>query len=255
MRNKQVETITSRKNTYIVHLRALGSDAQYRRAERQYICDGVKTLREALSFGACVVSVLWKDEARTIPGLDCEKQYIAPAALFDYASPMINSPGPLFCVEIPHGKENERIDNAIILENVQDPGNVGTVIRTANAFDIGAVILTGACADLYNPKTVRATMGAIFRQRVIQKEIAELPQFLNGNGLSLYAAALSDKAEDIRGIDLTDCAVAVGSEGRGLSDEFKAICKGELIIPMNPHSESLNAAVAASVVMWEMYRR
>lgn len=250
-----MEAISSRKNAYIVHLRALANDAQYRRAEGQFICDGIKTLKEALSFGAHVVSVLWKNEAREIPGLDCEKQYIAPTELFDYASTMINSPGPLFCVEIPHCNEDAHIKNAIILENVQDPGNVGTVIRTANAFDIGAVILTGACADLYNPKTVRATMGAVFRQKVIQKELAELPRFLNDNGLSLYAAALSEKAADIREIDLENSAVAIGSEGNGLSDEFRAICKGELIIPMNPNSESLNAAVAASVVMWEMYRR
>lgn len=250
-----MEIITSRKNAFIVHLRALGSDIQYRRAEGQFLCDGVKTLNEALQFGAQVVSVLWKSEAQEIPGLICEKQYIAPAELFDYASPQKNSPGPLFCVRIPAEDTDRRIGNAIILENVQDPGNVGTVIRTANAFDIDAVILTGACADLYNPKTVRATMGAVFRQRVMQMELASLPRFLAESGLSLYGAALSEKAEDIRAIDLNNAAVAIGSEGSGLTDEFKTLCKGELIIPMNPKSESLNAAVAASVVMWEMYRR
>ena len=81
-----------------------------------------------------------------------------------------------------------RLKNAIVLEGVQDPGNVGTVIRTANAFGVDAVILTGACADLYNPKTVRATMGAIFRQRVLELPLAELCAALDENGLPLYGA-------------------------------------------------------------------
>ena len=147
-----------------------------------------------------------------------------------------------------------RLDNAIVLENVQDPGNVGTVIRTANALNIGTVILTGACADLYQPKTVRATMGAFFRQNVIRLEREYLSDFLHDQGLPLYGAALSDKACDLRGLSLKHAAVAIGSEGQGLSEELLRLCDGELIIPMNPDSESLNAAVAASIVMWEMAR-
>ena len=141
-----------------------------------------------------------------------------------------------------------------MLENVQDPGNVGTVIRTANAFRIGAVILCGCCADLYAPKTVRATMGAIFRQRVLTAEREELPALLRKNGLPLYGAALSASSQDIHTLDLHRSAVAVGSEGKGLSEELLSLCAKQLIIPMNPDSESLNAAVAASVIMWEMFR-
>ena len=147
-----------------------------------------------------------------------------------------------------------RLKNAIVLEGVQDPGNVGTVIRTANAFGVDAVILTGACADLYNPKTVRATMGAIFRQRVLELPLAELRAALDENGLPLYGAALSETARDFREMLLDKAAVAVGSEGNGLSTELLAICDGQLIIPMRPDSESLNAGVAASVIMWEMSR-
>ena len=147
-----------------------------------------------------------------------------------------------------------RLKNAIVLESVQDPGNVGTVIRTANAFGVDAVILTGVCADLYNPKTVRATMGAIFRQRVLELPLAELRAALDENGLPLYGAALSETARDFREIPLDKAAVAVGSEGNGLSTELLAICDGQLIIPMRPDSESLNAGVAASVIMWEMSR-
>jgi TrmH family RNA methyltransferase len=160
----------------------------------------------------------------------------------------------VFTVKIPQQSRDERIMRAIVIENLQDPGNVGTIIRSANAFDIDAVIMVGACADLYNPKTVRASMGAIFRQRVLRMSIDELDEFTRRQCLPLFGAALSDKAADIRNAELHRSAVAIGSEGRGLSRELLDICGGELIIPMNPHSESLNAAIAASVIMWEMSR-
>ena len=248
-----MDRITSRKNAFIMQLRALASDAEARREQGAFVCDGLKLLGEAVENGAEILSVLWK-EGGALSEIDCPVQAVAPAELFDHASPMKNSPGPLFTVRIPVDPKDGKIENAIILENVQDPGNVGTVLRTASAFSIGAVVLTGDCADLYGPKTVRATMGAIFRQRVLRLNRSELPAWLEEHGLPLYGAALSKDAQDLRGLDLTHAAVAVGSEGQGLSPELLALCRGEVIIPMDVRSESLNAAVAASVLMWEMAR-
>ena len=247
-----MENITSRKNRIITHLRAVASDAQYRNGCREFICDGEKTLREALSFGAEICCVLWKDKAGEIALPGTVMQYTAPAELFEYASPLKSSGGPVFTVKMPDDGRDYDPGKVIVLENLQDPGNVGTVIRTANAFGIDTVMLVGACADLYNPKTVRASMGAIFRQRVVRTELNELTDLLRKNAIRLYGAALSDKASDLRDVDLDGAAVAIGSEGRGLSDELLKLCDGELIIPMDPDSESLNAAVAASVIMWEM---
>ena len=249
-----MEKITSRKNAQIRHFRLLASDGAYRRERGEYLCDGVKTLQEALRFGARVTGVLYKEEAAELPGLEGVPAWRAPAELFDYASPMVNSPGPLFTVAIPDSSWPDALRSAIVMENVQDPGNVGTVIRTANAFGIGAVILAGACADPWHPKTVRASMGALFRERVIQTETAGLAGRLSALGLKLYGAALQENAADLRQLSLDRAAVAVGSEGRGLSRELLAQCEKTLIIPMNPDSESLNAAVAASVIMWEMAR-
>lgn len=247
-----MEKITSRKNPYIQHIRALASDPAYRHEKGEYLCDGIKTLREALCFGAEICSVMWKNSVQELEGLEKAVQYTVPEELFDYASTMKNSPGPLFCVKIPKQDISAEINKCIVLEGVQDPGNVGTVVRTANAFGIDAVVLTGGCADMYNPKTVRATMGAVFRQRVYQLGMQELLTLLEKNGLPLYGAALSPNAKDIRGIQLKHAAVAVGSEGQGLTEQFLSLCSGELIIPMQPDSESLNAGVAASVIMWEM---
>lgn len=247
-----MEKITSRKNRIISHFRQLASSGDYRRECGEFICDGVKTLKEALCANMTVSTVLFKGEAEqtvTLPE-GCEV-YCAPDDLFDYASPLKNCPGPLFTVKMPR-HEDAPIKNAVVLENLQDPGNVGTVIRTANAFGIDAVILVGDCADFFGPKTVRSTMGAIFRQRVMKLKLEELLTLCRENGLPLYGAALSDTARDIRSLDLKNAAVAIGSEGRGLTSELLKLCDGQLIIPMMPCSESLNAAVAAAVAMWEM---
>ena len=98
-----MEELCSRKNAYIRHVRQLASDGDYRRERGEYLCDGKKTLREAICAGAELRSVLWKEHAEAVEGLNCSEQYCAPEELFDYASPMKNSPGPLFCVGIPRG--------------------------------------------------------------------------------------------------------------------------------------------------------
>lgn len=248
-----MEHISSRKNAYIMRLRALANDAELRRREGEYLCDGLKLLDEALQKGAEIRSVLWKGEAKPVPGLDGAKQFVAPEELFDYASPMKNSPGPVFTLAMPKQSYGD-FDRAILLENVQDPGNVGTVIRTAAAMGVKTVILSGACADVYSPKTARATMGAIFSERILRLSPEEAAALCRKKGLKLYGAALSDRAKNIRQLQLENAVVAIGSEGRGLSDKMLSLCDGELIIPMAQGSESLNAAVAASIVLWEMAR-
>lgn len=245
-----MEKLTSRKNPVIQHLRRLASDSGYRNEQGEYVLDGVKLLREAMAFGGRVGCVLWPGEPEfPVPGADI---YTAPKDLVEYASPLKNSPGPVFTVAIPAQTVPETLEKVIVLENVQDPGNVGTVIRTANALGMDAVLLTGSCASLYGAKTARAAMGALFRQCVLELSLADTLALLKQNGLKLYGAALSDRAADVRDTDLTKCAVAVGSEGQGLSRELLDACDGEVIIPMKPGSESLNAAVAAAILMWEL---
>ena len=245
-----MEKLTSRKNQYIQHLRKLASDTGYRTECGEYVLDGVKLLREAVTFGAEVTSVLWNGDSEFfVPGA---VEYTAPKDLVEYASPLKNAPGPVFTVKIPDRPIPEKLEKIIVLESVQDPGNVGTVIRTADALGMDAVVLTGSCASVDGAKTARAAMGALFRQCVLELGLEELTALLRGAGLKLYGAALSDRAEDIRRVDLKQGAAAVGSEGQGLSRELLALCDGEVIIPMEPGSESLNAGVAAAILMWEL---
>lgn len=248
-----MEHITSRKNNYIRHLRSLAGERAYRRQRGEYLCDGMKLLREALAAGAEITSILCRESLPAEPLPDVPV-YIAPEELFRYVSPMEESPGPLFTVRMHPSAFAKAPERVIVLENIQDPGNVGTVLRTAAAMGADAVVLTGACADIYNPKAVRATMGAIFRQRVVQTDLAGLRELLQTWQLPLYGAALSNTAADIRSVSLQRSAVAVGNEGKGLSPGMLDACDRHIIIPMAPGSESLNAAVAAAVILWEMRR-
>lgn len=131
---------------------------------------------------------------------------------------------------------------------------MGTIWRTADAFGADGLILLPGCADPFSPKTVRATMGACFRLPVWETSLEGLIHALEKAGLPLYATALREDTDDVRRADLSRCAVVIGSEGRGVSQAVLDACAGTLKIPMRQRCESLNAAVAASVVLWEMAR-
>lgn len=250
-----MELITSRKNPLIKRLRALANDGALRRESGQTVLDGVKLLGEALAAGCRVTALLLAEGMAPPEGLPPGTEiYRAPAELVGYASPVANSPGPVFSVELPRIAAPARADTAILLEDVQDPGNVGTVIRAANAFGVDAVLLCGRCADVSSPRVVRATMGAAFRQCVLELTAAEAAETVRRWGLPLYGAALGERALDIRQLPRGGAAVAIGNEGHGLSGEMKSLCDALTLIPMAPGSESLNAAMAAVVAMWELAR-
>ena len=237
------EELRSRQSAPIRFLRELARDAEARRENGLYLCDGEKLLQEALRSNAEICHVAWR-EKRTDGYGAFEKEYLLPAELFDYVSPLKNSPGPLFSVRMNPEPAPASPRRVLVLEEIQDPGNVGTIL-----------ILLEGCADVYAPKTVRASMGAVFRQNVLRMTMAEAVSYCRAQDLPLYGAALSPRARDLRTLRLDRSAVAIGSEGHGLSAELLGRCDGELIIPMSGEAESLNAGIAAAIVMWEMCRQ
>lgn len=249
-----MERLTSRKSALIRAFRDLARSSAAREEKGLFLCDGQKLLQEALRSGASVETVLWKENrAADLPPFPQEA--LLPEDLFDYVSPMSNSPGPLFSVRMPSAPDLYKIRRVLALEELQDPGNVGTVLRTADAFGVDLVVLLEGCADLYAPKTVRASMGAVFRQAAVRMNAEAFVSFCREKNLPLWGAALTDTARDLRSVPLDPAAVLIGSEGHGLSRELLRACDGEIIIPMSGEAESLNAAVAAAIVMWEMQRR
>jgi len=250
------ETITSRQNSLMTHLRKLASSRSYRKKSREYLCDGTKLLAEALKWGAEVKTAVFSEGIDIPPLPDGVRAVRVSEELMRSVSPMETPQGALFTVALPEVQLPETLSGKhyLVLDGVQDPGNVGTILRTADAFDCDGVFLVNACADLYNPKTARATMGAIFRREAYTVTAEELFALLRKSGVPLYGTALRDDTVPLAEANLARAAVAIGSEGRGLSQQVLDECAKTLKIPMNPRCESLNAAIAATVVLWEMYR-
>lgn len=249
-----MERITSRKNPLMTRIRKLASSRSFRRAEGEYLCDGVKLLEEALRWGAPVTTVAFSS-GMSLPSLPAGVRSVElPGDVMASISPMEAPQGVLFLCRIPPLELPDRLEGTryLVLDGLQDPGNVGTIWRTADAFGADGVILVNGCADPWNPKTVRATMGACFRLPVWECTLDALEERLRAAGLPLYAAALRPDAAPLGTVDLSRCAAAIGSEGRGASPELLTAADRTLIIPMRERCESLNAAAAAAVVLWEM---
>ena len=245
-----ITTITSKNNDLLVHIRKLQNDRRYREENRQFVGEGVKLLGEALKAEPQIVVISGDGE---FPPLDDSvRQVRISPQLMKGISQLTTPQEALFVCAIPDMGAPESIASSLVLDGIQDPGNMGTMIRTADALGIERIILCEGCADPYNPKVVRATMGAIFRQKIYRMTRRELILRSAEEGTALIATALSDSAKDVRTVDLTHAAVIIGSEGSGVSRELLDAASCHVIIPISENCESLNAASAASIIMWEM---
>ena len=250
-----METITSRQNPLMTHIRKLAGSAAYRRQTGQCLCDSPKLLREAAQWGAEVQTVVsvepWPE---SLP--EKVRQVLVPPEVMASISPAKTPQGVLFTCRAPVLPVPETLPGRryVVLDGVQDPGNVGTVLRTLDAFDADGLLLTGGCADPFGPKTVRASMGAVFRRPVWSVTWGGVWYLLLRSGIPLCRAALGTYAMYARQAHYSRCALAIGSEGRGLSREVLDLCDKTVLIPMSPRCESLNAAIAAAVLLWESWR-
>lgn len=249
-----MELITSRDNPKIRRVMKLQAGKRQREKEGLFCCEGEKLLHEALACGARVEQVFvsqdFPEERRRDWGPDI---YLVPPRLMEQMSGVETPQGLLFLCRTRALPQLPPPGECMILEDVRDPGNVGTAVRTAEAFDI-PLVLAGSCAELYNPKTIRSTMGSIFRARLCRAPTEAILDELGRRKTPLYAAALSPQARDVRQAELKGAAIAVGNEARGVSPELLAHSQGQVIIPIQG-AESLNAGVAAALLMWEMRRR
>lgn len=245
--------ITARKNPLIQQVRRLLTSRKERENTGLFVADGTKLLEEALRYAAGLDTVILSD------GVEAElpeqvKVVRVPAEIMEYISPMESPQGALFLCRLPQQKAFTPSSKMLLLDGIQDPGNLGTILRTADALDVPVVLLEG-CADPYGHKVVRASMGAVFRVQPVQATWGAVCAKCAAAGIPVAVTALSNRARDIREADVASMAVVIGSEGRGVREEILTHADAQLIIPMNPHCESLNAAVAATIVMWQMKNR
>lgn len=244
------ERILSRKNPLLQQVRRLLTSKKERMTTGLFVADGTKLLQEAIRWWDGLETVILSDgiEAEIPEGVRVIR---VPADVMESLSPMETPQGALFVCRLPKKTVFEPKPGMLLLDGIQDPGNIGTILRTADALAVPVVLLEG-CADPYSHKVVRASMGAVFRNPVIQSSWADMKEVCNRENIPVAVTALSDTAVDIRTADLQKMAVVIGSEGQGVRREILDSADAELIIPMQDHCESLNAAIAAAIVMWQM---
>ena len=215
-------------------------------------------LEEALRSGAKLKTVLTRTGWDSPLIAQAETQgaalYGAPDALFCLASEVETPQNVIFSCEQPQWTA-DALDGAsqvLLLDGLQDPGNLGTILRTAEAFALGAVVLCEGCADPFSPKVVRSTMGAVFRLPCVTLPLQEAAERLHRSGLPLYATALHEDSVPLSSVPLSKAAVIIGSEGKGVTEQALRLSDQRVIIPMRGRAESLNAGVAAAIVIYEM---
>ena len=271
---RSVEYIISRQNA-LVKLTASLVDRKFREKEGLFRFDGKKLFLEALAADVPLFAVLLRENVAdamlsaaggALP--EACRCVTLPEELFDRISEE-KSPEGVICIakrleqfhKIVEMNESAAFEQALLpghtllLESVRDPGNLGTVIRSAAAFGVSQVVLSADCADLYHPRTLRAAMGTLFHTRVlIPSDFTEAVRRLGQRG-RVFAAALDSNARALGQFELAENdAVIVGNEGHGISAAVLAAATDTVYIPMAPGVESLNAGVAASVLLWEFYR-
>lgn len=253
-----MKSITSLKNPAVQDARALAA-AKERSRQRAFLLDGEHMVGEGLHSCPERVKTVFVDETRvesfaSLLAVTQGEVYTVPEHVLASISQVKTPQGIAAVCELPEPRSlAEMGDKLILLENVQDPGNVGTVLRTLDAAGFDGCIFTPGCADPYGPKTLRATMGSTFRVPMCTvPDAAEAAKTLAENGYAVIGAALDGEPFYERGRLPEKLCVIIGNEGQGMTRETLANCTHRYRLPMRGGAESLNAAVAAAIFMYEL---
>ena len=259
-----MQRITSKDNEFIKHVKKL-KDKKYRDINNEYIIEGVKLVAEAIQEKVNIKQIILCD--------DCEKSDYIPKELmyeiakynciyvnekvFTLLTDVQNPQGVLAVIEKKNKEEdiNYKEDIIVALDGIQDPGNLGTILRTIDSVGISQVIVSKETADSYNPKVVRSTMGAIFRVNVIESEdLLKTLKNLKKHKYQIMATSL-DTDNNIYDVDYNKKVIVIGNEANGVSKEILEYADEKIKIPMLGKTESLNASVATSIILYEYVRR
>lgn len=254
-----MKKIISEDNRQVKLLRQLGT-RKYRDRERLYLIEGENALREAKLLGIIPKVVAVNEEKADFYsdmfGGFIEDAIILPTKLFQRISATDTSQGIMAAVPMPFNERLPDKGSVVVLDRLQDPGNIGTIIRTCDAAGISAVMAIKGTADIYSPKTVRAAAGSVFRIPVFDNmSTEEAVNRLKQSGRKIIGTTF-DTDKLYYDIDMTgDIAIVIGNEGNGMSEEMIEACDINVKIPMNGTIESLNASVAAGILIYETIRQ
>lgn len=242
--------VTSLDNSKVKKYRKL-QKRKYRDQYGEYIVEGLHLILEAFRTG--VLEELILEEGMDVP-VSCPYTYFSSEVMSKIS--MMDTPSTIMGL-CRKAKDEDVVGNRIlILDGIQDPGNLGTIIRSAVAFDIDTIVLSERTVDLYNPKVLRATQGMFFHVRVVSKLALEVISMLQNLDIPVYGTSVVNGV-DVRSLDESEkknFALVVGNEGNGVRDEILSVCNKNLYIEMNKNVESLNVAIAASILLYELGR-
>lgn len=257
--------ITSKDNSVLKEYRKLCDSRRYRRQSGKFVLEGVRLICDYLKSGGeaddllVTAGGLQKLEGRLpdIPSA-ARRLLLITEPLAGYIA-RTETPQGVFAIcrgtLVREGLPDDTANGALLLCSLQDPGNVGAILRSAEAFGLSAVIMTSDCPDAASPKVLRASMGAAMRLPIYLVDDAESAVGgLRQSGKSVYAAAPGQRSAPVDEVPLAGAVVAIGNEGSGLPEALADSCDRRVALPMNEKSESLNAAMAATVFAWELSR-
>lgn len=265
--------ITSRDNRLVKEVRRLLADARYRRTSGRMALEGARLCTDAVRSGIRLETVLYTPRAaRQYPEMvemllgNCRESAEITEPLAGYIGDTASPQGIFGIAGIPAGirpLDNDGVfakinknGRYIALEDIQDPANLGTIIRTAEAMRLDGMLLSSGCCDLFSPKVLRGSMGGVFRLPFfLPADFRGILTRLGAGGMTCWACVVDGEAEPLPGTALGDgCLCVIGNEGNGLRPQTVQACTGRLTIRMPGRAESLNASTAAVLVMWEMVR-
>ena len=252
--------ITSKDNDIIKSIRKL-KDKKYRDEKNEFIIEGIKLIEEAMEEQVNIKRIVVCDEcAEDLPKdllykiAKFDVIYV-PEKIFKLITDVNNPQGILAVVEKNNIKEIDfKADFFLILDNIQDPGNMGTILRTADSINLKQIIVANGSSDCYNPKVVRSTMGAIFRVKVFECDLLKVIKELRKHKVKILSTDLNTE-KSIYDVDYNKTAVVIGNEAKGVSNEVLELSDNTIKIPMQGKTESLNAGVATGIILYEMMRK
>ena len=262
---KQKTVISSMSNTQVKNLTLLQKKAKEREEQGLFVIEGMKMFEEAkaakLLKKAYISESLYQELLRDRSDYFDDLEYeVLTEKVFKEVSETKTPQGIMGMVAMAHYKLEDILANPraclLLLEDIRDPGNLGTMLRTAEGAGVTGIILSDSSVDVYNPKVIRATMGSIYRVPFYQaKDFYEVVTQVKVRGIEIYAAHLQGIPYDTEGSFRSRCAFLIGNEANGLSDQASTLADTLIKIPMEGKVESLNAAVAAAILMYEAARQ
>ena len=237
--------ITSLNNEHIKEILKL-KEKKYRDLSNTFLIEGRHLVLEAYREKKIVELILEQDE---LFPLDTNTLYVSSSVMKKLSD--LSTPSNVMAV-VEKLDEKPIGEKILILDNIQDPGNLGTIIRSAVAFNFDTIVLSPKTVDLYNPKVVRSTQGMMFHTNIIIRESVSFINELKKEGYKIVGTKVTNGVDVRESKTYSHFALIIGNEGKGMSEELSELCDEYLYIKMNDQCESLNAAVAASILMYEI---